>query len=154
MTGGFHRSPSDSKSLPLSRIFLSIIDALRSAVVWTVSTLFHISNSPIFFSMFLEVVPCTSTMTSITVTFIFHNVFETLWQEPDIFQFFFSLYFNSNQLNRQSLLACSFFLLYHNKVRSSDRDWVGRNSFLYQSSKRFFRSYFLEKFLLWVFIYP
>ena len=52
VTGGFHSSPSGSKSFQLYRTFLNIFADLSSAVVWTISILFWISSSCSFFSRF------------------------------------------------------------------------------------------------------
>ena len=68
VTGGFHWSPNDRKSLQLPRTLLSILAGFSNAVVWTVEILPQSSCSAILFSRFLGIVPCSQTMMGITVT--------------------------------------------------------------------------------------
>ena len=65
----FHRRLCDSKSLQVSRTFLSILADINNAVVWMVS------------------VPSTPITVGITVTFKFHSFFSTLTRS----QYFYSI---------------------------------------------------------------
>ena len=69
----FHWSLSDSKSLQVFRILLSILAYLNNAVVWKVSTRPLISNSSSPFINPLVTVPWAPFRVGINVTFIFHS---------------------------------------------------------------------------------
>ena len=66
-----HRSQSDSKSFQVSRILLSILTCLNTAVVWMVSTRPHISMSTSPCINPLVTVPRAPITIGITVTFMF-----------------------------------------------------------------------------------
>ena len=65
----FQSSLSDDKSALVCRTLLSILADLNSAVVWMVSIIPLISNTPTIFSKTLRTVPRAPT-TGITVTFL------------------------------------------------------------------------------------
>ena len=99
----FHWSSSDSKS-EVSRTLLSILAVPNNIVVWMVSTHPTISKSSSPFNNPLVTVPKDPIMIGITVTFIFHNSFNSLARSR--YLSFFSLSFFSflfcGQLGQQS----------------------------------------------------
>ena len=72
----FHWSLSDSKSPHVSRTLLRILVVLNNVVVWTVSTHPPTSKSSSPFSNPLVTVPNAPITIAITVTFMFHSVFQ------------------------------------------------------------------------------
>ena len=74
----FHWSLSDSKSPQVSRILLSILAVLNSAVVWVVSTRPSTSRSSSPFSNPLVTVPNAPITIGIIVTCMFHSFFNSL----------------------------------------------------------------------------
>ena len=63
--------------------FVSVIFGFVFFWAW-VSLVEFLFPTPSLFSRLLEIVLSAPTMTSITVTFIFHNFLKTLWRGPDI----------------------------------------------------------------------
>ena len=84
---------SDSKSPQVSRTILSILADLNNAVVWMVSTRPLISKSSNSYTSLLVTVPRAPITLGITVTFMFHNFFNSLARSR--YLFFFSLSFYS-----------------------------------------------------------
>ena len=74
----FHWSPSDSKSLQISRTLLKILINLNISVVWRVSILPLISNSYCLFSTYFKTIPITPTIIFLTVTLTFRSFFSSL----------------------------------------------------------------------------
>ena len=74
----FHRSLSDSKSPEISRTLLSILAVLSYVIVWMVSTRPLISKFSIPFNNYLVTVPKALIANGIIVTFMFHNLFNSL----------------------------------------------------------------------------
>ena len=66
----FHLSLSDSKSPPISRILISILAGLNSAIFWMFATRVLISNSARLFNNPLVTLPTTSITLGITITMI------------------------------------------------------------------------------------
>ena len=87
----FEFFPSDSKSPQLSRILLSILSDLNSAMVWMVLILPLISNSSRPISNLLGTV--LRTVIVITVTFMFHSLFSSLARSYYLFIFSLSFIF-------------------------------------------------------------
>ena len=71
----FHGSLCDSKSLQVSRTFLSILAVLNIVAVWMVSTRPLISKSSSPFINLLVTVPKAPVTIGIIVTFMFHSFF-------------------------------------------------------------------------------
>ena len=76
----FHRSLTESKSLQVSRTFLSTLAYVNNMVIWMVSIFLLISNPPNPSSRPLGTVQSTPTTNGITM---FYN-FSVLWQGPNI----------------------------------------------------------------------
>ena len=122
----FHWSLSDSKSPQVSRALLSILAILNNSVVWTVSTNPNISKS---FS------PCTNPLVTvlrapitigITITFLFHSLFNSLARLR--YLSFFSLSFNftlwsAGTAKSTILLVLSFLLIIIRSGRLSEIRW-------------------------------
>ena len=87
-----HRSLSDSKSLQVSRTLLSILADLNNAVVRTVFTCPFISKSSSSCINLLVTVSRTPSIIGITVTFMFHSLFNS--QAKSCYLSFFSFSFN------------------------------------------------------------
>ena len=83
----FLGSLRDSKSFQVSRTLLSILADLNNAVVWIVSIRPLISKSSSPCSNSLVTVPIPLITTGITVTFMFHSFFSSLF----LFSFSFTL---------------------------------------------------------------
>ena len=92
----FFSQKSDSKSLHICRIFLSILADFTCALGWIVSILPLISTSPSLFSRFLGTVIRTPTMIDITITF--HNLFQ-FSSKALVFVEFFSLFYYHTMVN-------------------------------------------------------
>ena len=104
-----HRSLSDSKSLQVSRIFLSILDYLNNAVVWMVLIHPSISNSSSPLTKSLGIIFSASNIIGVIVNFMFHSPSTCL----SLFVFF-DLYSVVHFKGKVNYLAGSLFLVnYH-----------------------------------------
>ena len=74
----FHQIFTDSKSPQVSRTFLGILANLNTTVICMILSLPLISNSASLFSKLLGTIPSTSSIRSITVTFMLHSFFSSL----------------------------------------------------------------------------
>ena len=104
-------SLSDNKSPQLSNTLLSILVDFHNVVIWMVSTRPHISESCSSFINPLVTIPTASIIIDITVTFLFHNFFNSLTSSK--YLSFFSLSFNftlwSAETAKSTILQVLFF---------------------------------------------
>ena len=100
----FHWRLSDSKSPQVSRNLLSILAVLNNVVVWMVSTRPNFkSSSPI--NNTLLTVPKAPIIIGVVVTFMFHNLFQSLARSRYLYFFrFFRVY----SVEQQSPQFCKF----------------------------------------------
>ena len=119
----FHLSLRDSRSLQVSRTFLSIVVDLINAVVWIVSARPPISNSFSPFSKPLLILPSAPITIGITVTHMFHSFFSSFARSKYLFLFSFSLIFTQDSKVHNSA-GCLFFFVNFYKVLSSGRSYV------------------------------
>ena len=110
----FHWSLGDNKSPQISRIFLSIMDDLRNAVVWIVSTRTFISKSSTPLTNPLVTFPKAPITIGTTVTFMFHSFFHfpSKVRVLILLSAFFQLYIVVSRDNKVHNYASSFYY-YH-----------------------------------------
>ena len=153
----FYWRLSDSKSIELSRILLSIQADLKSAVVWMVLILPLISCSSRLFSKPLGTVPTAPTTIGITATFMFYDCFVCLfflliWLGSSIFSVFcFRLFSLCSLQERQSSVDDKFF-----SFSESTQGLIVRPGFgdllVFQNHRELFASLYLEQILVCVYI--
>ena len=105
---------SESKSFQDTRTIRSIFADLNIAVVWIVSLLLFISNSPSLFSKPLGTVPSWPTKIGNTVILMLHRFFGTLATSKNFF--IVSFYFLFNLLFAVTVKFTRWHLLFHCKL--------------------------------------
>ena len=106
----FYESLSDNKSPLVSRTLHSILAVLNNAIVWMVSTRPPTSKSSIPFNNPLATAPKAQIPFGIIVTFMFHNLFDSLARSS--YLFFFSQSFSSIQWSAGAAKSTIFEVLF------------------------------------------
>ena len=104
----FYWSLSDNKSPQISRILLSILAVLNSAVVWMLSTRQTTSKSSSPLSNLLDTVPNAPITIGIIVTYMFHSFFNSLVGPGTYSSFHILSVLFCGQLGQQSRQFCIF----------------------------------------------
>ena len=99
----FHRSLGYNKSTQDSRTLLSVLADLNNTVVWMVSTRPVIFKSSSHYTNSLMTVPRTPITFGVTVTFMFHSLFDSLEQLWYLFLFSLSFNFENSTFRQFSL---------------------------------------------------
>ena len=109
----FHRSLSDTKSPQVSRIPLYIPAVLNNIIVWVVSTGPSNSESSCHFNNSLMTEPKAPLKSGIIVTFMFHNLFNSLARSMclSLFLLSYSCILWSAGTEKSTILKIIFFLL-------------------------------------------
>ena len=109
----FHWSLNDIKSPQVSRTLLSILPVLNSAVVWMVSTRPPTSKFASPFTNPFDTVPNARITFGITVTYMFHRLFNSLTRSGylSFFSDSFSLILWSAGTAKLTIFQVLFFLL-------------------------------------------
>ena len=137
---------SESKSLQISRILLSILRDLGNAIVYMVSARPPISNSSRPFIKLLGIVLSRLITIDIIVTFMFRNFFSSLARSRYLSLFSLSFIFTlwtavTAKFTFQHVL---FFVDYHKVGWSGRVVWSGLgNLFVSQNPREFYASYSL-----------
>ena len=113
-----------SKSLQVSRTFLSILAVLNNAITWMVSTRSPNSKSSSPFNSPLVTEPNAPITIGIIVTFMFHSCFFYYPSKTEVPVLLFPLNFIlwSASIAKSSILQVPFFFVDYIKVWSSGRD--------------------------------
>ena len=122
----FHWSLSDSKSLQVSRTLLSILVVLNNVVVWMVSTRPPTSKSSSPFNNHLVTVPNAPITIGIMVTYMFHNLFNSLARSRylSFFSYSFSFILWSAGTAKSTILQVLFIFFSLLIIIRSGRDLV------------------------------
>ena len=109
----FHSNLTNFRYPLVTRTLLGIQADPNNSVVWTVSILPLMSNSPSLFSLTLKIVPSAPTTIGITVTFMFPGFFNSLARSRYLFIFalLFSLYDLLERQNPRDDKFLIFFLI-------------------------------------------
>ena len=110
----FHLSPSDSKSLQVSRTHLRILTVLSNAVIWIVSIRRPTSKSPRPFNNPLVIGPKAPITIGTIVTFMFHSFFNSLARSRylSLFSHFFRFILWSAGIANSTILQVFFFFFF------------------------------------------
>ena len=127
----FYWSLSDSKSLQVSMILLSILADLNNAIVWIVSTYPAISMSSSPWINPLVTVLRAPIKIGIIVNFMFHSFFNSLARSRYLSLFSYSFNFtlwSAGTTKSTILLVFSFLLIVLMSGRLAEIMWSGRQS--------------------------